>query len=68
MIVCDIEMQKMIKSLLTTVDGEKVLQYLINSYVMSSPFSPNMTSLQLAYAEGRSDVVRLLHQITNSKI
>ena len=68
MINIEIEIQKTIKRLFETDNGKKVLDHLIEEYVMKSPFSPDISVIQLSYAEGRSDIVRLLSQITKSTI
>jgi len=64
----ELEIQKKIKRMFDTYEGKEVLDYLMQSYVLASPFSANSTGLQIAYCEGKSDLVRLFYQIVNSKI
>lgn len=64
----ELNIQHIVKRLFKTPDGETVLKFLVENYVMASPYTPNVTELQLAYGEGKSDLVRLLHQVTNSNI
>lgn len=53
--------------LFNTDDGKVVLQHLIDSFVMKSQHSPQISAIDLAYNCGKADLVKEINSLVNLK-
>lgn len=50
-----------------TTDGKYLLTSLMNDFVFTSTHTMNISAIDMAYATGKADLVKLLYLIANSK-
>ena len=60
--------QKAVNRLFNTDDGKTVLAHLMNEFVLSSSYVPSVSAVDIAYATGKADLVKLFFLTANANI
>ena len=60
--------QKALNRMLNTDDGKIVLAHLMNEFVLKSAHVPSVTSIDMAHATGKADLVRAFFLTANANL